>query len=98
MTRRTAIIIAALFYSSVAAAPLVTYQSPCDCLDNHGKQRWAEKNDPALPPSEASAIQAVTPSDIFNWQGPTEYLVPSSGRIWSEERWYSLTGRAVDLR
>jgi hypothetical protein len=84
--------------SSVAAAPLVTYQSPCECLDNHGKQRWAEKNDPAQPPSDASAIQAVKPSDIFSWQGPTEYLVPSSARIWSEERWYTLTGRVVDLR
>jgi hypothetical protein len=98
MTRRTAIIIAALFYSNAAAAPLVTFESPCECLDNHGKQRWAEKNDPALPPSEASAIQAVTPSDIFNWQGPTEYLVPSSERIWSEQKWYALTGRVVDLR
>jgi hypothetical protein len=66
--------------------------------DNHGKHRWAEKNDPALPPGDASAIQAVTPSDIFNWQGPTEYLVPSSERIWSEQKWYALTGRVVELR
>ena len=79
-------------------APLVTYESPCQCLDNHGKHRWAEKNDPAQPPSDASAIQAVTPSDIFSWQGPTEYLVPSSERIWSEQKWYALTGRVVDLR
>ena len=57
-----------------------------------------EKNDPALPPTDASAIQAVTPSDIFSWQGPTEYLVPSSERIWSEQKWYALTGRVVDLR
>jgi len=67
-------IIAMAILSTTAAAPLVTYQSPCECQDNHGKHRWAEKNDPALPPSDASAIQAVTPSDIFNWQGPTEYL------------------------
>jgi len=56
---------------------------------------WAEKNDPALPPAEASAIQAVIPSDIFNWQGPTKYLVPSSERIWSEQKWYALTDRVV---
>jgi len=98
MTRRTALIIAALFCSVATATPLVTYQSPCECLDNHGKQRWAEKNDPEQPPTVASAIQAVTPSDIFNWQGPTEYLVPSSERIWSEQKWYALTGRVVDLR
>jgi len=87
-----------LVCSTAAAARLVTFESPCECLDNHGKHRWAEKNDPALPPSDASAIQAVTPSDIFNWQGPTEYLVPSSERIWSEQKWYALTGRVVDLR
>src|SRR5262252_4156533 len=74
MTRPGSLIIAALFCSAASAAPLVTYQSPCECQDNHGKQRWAEKSDPAQPPTDASAIQAVTPSDIFNWQGPTEYL------------------------
>jgi hypothetical protein len=83
---------------TAAAAPLVTYESPCECRDNHGKHRWSEKNDPALPPTDASAIQAVTPSDIFSWQGPTEYLVPSSERIWSEQKWCALTGRVVDLR
>src|SRR5215472_11506364 len=99
MIRATFTIAATAFLFSVAtAAPLGTYQSPCECLDNHGKQRWAEKNDPEQPPTVASAIQAVTPSDIFNWQGPTEYLVPSSQRIWSEHKWYALTGRVVDLR
>jgi hypothetical protein len=97
--RQAALTIAiSLLCITAGAATLVTYESPCECLDNHGKQRWAEKNDPALPPTGASAIQAVTPSDIFNWQGPTEYLVPSSERIWSEQKWYALTGRVVDLR
>ena len=98
MIRGAFTIVVACLCSTATAAPLVTYVSPCECLDNHGKQRWAEKNDPALPPSDASAIQTVKPSDIFNWQGPTEYLVPSSERIWSEQKWYSLTGRVVDLR
>jgi len=88
----------ALVCSTPAAAPLVTFESPCECLDNHGKHRWSEKNDPALPPTNANAIQAVTPSEIFNWQSPTEYLVPSSERIWSEQKWYALTGCVVDLR
>jgi len=52
--------------SSARAAPLVTYESPCECLDNHGKQRLAEKNDPEQPPTDANAIQAIKPSDIFN--------------------------------
>jgi len=64
--------------NTATAARLVTFESPCECRDNHGKHRWAEKNEPALPPTDANAIQAVTPADIFNWQGPTEYLVPSS--------------------
>jgi hypothetical protein len=63
-----------------------------------GKHRWSEKNDPALPPTDASAIQSVTPSDIFNWPGPTERLVPSSERIAAEQKWYALTGRVVELR
>src|SRR4029453_7250615 len=98
MTRATFSIAVAWLCSTAAAAPLVTYQSPCECRDNHGKHRWTEKNDPAQPPTDASAIQAVTPSDVFNWQGPTEYLVSSSERIWSEQKWYALTGRVVELR
>ena len=74
MTRTIFTIVVACLCSAAAAARLVAYESPCECQDNLGKHRWAEKNDPALPPSDASAIQTVTPSDIFNWQGPTEYL------------------------
>jgi hypothetical protein len=99
MIRATLTIAAvALLCITAAAAPLVTYESPCECRDNHGKHRWAEKNDPALPPSDASAIQAVTPSDIFNWQGPTEPLKSSSERIVAEQKFYALTGRVVELR
>jgi hypothetical protein len=98
MKRSTLTIAVAFLCSTVAAAPLVTFESPCECQDNHGKHRSAEKNDPALPPTDASAIQPVKPSDIFNWQGPTEHLTSSSERIWSAQKWYALTGRVVDLR
>jgi hypothetical protein len=40
----------------------------------------------------------VTPSDIFNWQGPTEHLAASSERIAAEQKWYALTGRVIELR
>jgi hypothetical protein len=40
----------------------------------------------------------VTPSDIFNWQGPTEPLKASSERIAAEQKWYALTGRVIELR
>jgi hypothetical protein len=98
MTRATFTIAVAFLCTTAAAPPLVTYESSCECRDNHGKHRWAERNDPAVPPTDAGTIQAVTPSDVFDWQGPTEYLVPSSERIWSEQRWDALTGRVVDLR
>jgi hypothetical protein len=75
MTRATFTIAAIGFLcSAAAAAPLVTYELPCECRDSHGKGRLTEKNDAALPPTDSNAIQAVTPSDIFSWQGPTEPL------------------------
>jgi hypothetical protein len=98
MTRATFTIALAFVCSTAAAAPLVTYDSPCECRDTHGKHRWAEKNDSDPPPTDASAIQAVIPSDMFNWQGPTEFLKASSERIPAEQKWYALTGRVIDLR
>ena len=98
MTRATFTIAVAFLCSTATAAPLVTYESPCECRDTHGKHPWSEKNDPSLPPTDASAIQAVTPSDIFNWQGPTEHLAASSERIAAEQKWYALTGSVIELR
>ena len=66
--------------------------------DYHGKGRVSEKNDAALPSTDASAIQAVTPSDIFSWQRPTEPLTRSSARVAAEQKWYAVTGRVVEVR
>jgi hypothetical protein len=75
MKRATYVIVAiVLVWSEAAAAPLVTYESPCECRDNHGKARWAEKNDPALPPADASAIQTVTPPDLISDAMPFGHL------------------------
>src|SRR6266550_5607893 len=51
MTRATTLIITAVAFLCIAAAssPPVTFESPCSCRDNHGKHRWAVKNDPPLP-------------------------------------------------
>jgi hypothetical protein len=99
MTRQAFTIAAIAFVcGTAAAAPLVTYESPCECRDYHGKGRLTEKNDAALPPTDPNAIQAVTPSDIFSWQGPTEPLTRSSGRTAAEQKWYAVTGRVVELR
>jgi len=100
MTRATFTIAAIAFLSSAAAAtsPPVTFESPCECRDNHGEHRWAVKNDPSTPPVDASAIQAVTPSDVFSWPGPAEHLAQSSERTGIENNWFALTGRVVAVK
>src|SRR6266487_1187656 len=88
----------ALVCSTRAAAPPVTFESPCECRDNHGEHRWAVKNDPSTSPVDASAIQAVTPSDVFSWPGSAEHLTKSSERSRIENNWFALTGRIVDVK
>jgi hypothetical protein len=56
------------------------------------------KNDPSSPPTDASAIQSVTPSDIFSWPGPDVHLTQHSERTGREQNWFSLTGRVVDVK
>jgi len=98
MTRATFTI--AVFFLCIAAAslPPVTFESPCSCRDNHGEHRWAVKNDPSTPPTDASEIQALTPSDVFSWPGPPEHLTQSSARTGIENNWFALTGRVVDVK
>jgi hypothetical protein len=99
MTRVSTLIISALLCTAAAAeSPPVTFESPCSCRDNHGEHRWAVKNDPSTPPVDASAIQAVTPSDVFSWPGPTEHLTQSSERTGIENNWFALTGRVVAVK
>src|SRR6266704_2984718 len=88
----------ALLCTASAESPPVTFESPCSCRDNHGEHRWAVKNDASTPPVDASAIQAITPSDVFSWPGPAEHLTQSSERTGIENNWYALTGRVVALK
>ena len=68
-----------------AAAPPVTFQSPCSCRDAHGKARLSVKNDASVPPVNANAIQSLEPrfeitlaSRVFIiYLGPPLYLVGS---------------------
>ena len=53
---------------------------------------------PSTPPTDASAIQAVTPSDVFSWPGPAEHLTQSSERTGIENNWFALTGRVVAVK
>src|SRR5436190_10482096 len=81
-----------------APQPAVTFESPCECHDNHGEHRWSVKNDPSTPPVDASAIQAVTPLDVFSWSGPAEHLTQSSERTGIENNWFALTGKVVAVK
>jgi hypothetical protein len=56
------------------------------------------KNDASLPPADASAIQSVTPSDIFSWPGPNVHLTGKSQRRGIENNWFALTGRVVVVK
>jgi hypothetical protein len=103
MTRATLIIAAIAFFCSTEAAtsPPVTFESPCECRDAHGKARLAVKSDPSTPPAHANTMQAVTPSDIYSWPGPDVPLTQSSERTGIENKWFALTGHVVssgDLR
>ncbi len=96
MTRATFTIAVAFLRSTAAAEPPpVTVVSPCECQDSHGIGRWAVKIDPSLPPTDASAIQSVTPFDIFSWPGPDIHLTQHSERTGIENNWFAVTGRVV---
>jgi hypothetical protein len=100
MKRATFTITAIAFLCStgVAAQQEVTCESPCECSRAHGKGRWAVKNDRSTPPSDASAFQAVTPSDIFSWPGQDVHLTQQAERTGREQNWFALTGRVVAVK
>src|SRR5207247_10248812 len=75
--------------------------SPCECQGFHGKNRWIVKTDFTPVPLDKSAIQSVTPSQIYGWEGLGADVVLtrySEARMPSEEKWYALTGRIVDAK
>src|SRR5437773_646293 len=90
--------IALLCSAATATSPPVTVVSPCECLDAHGKGRWAVKTDSSLPPTDASTIQAVMPSDVFNWPGIDAPLTRQSQRTRLENKWFAVTGRVVTVK
>jgi hypothetical protein len=104
VNRASFALLASLVVASVFArseAPKVTFVSPCDCQGFHGKNRWVTKTDLSPVPSDKSVIQSVTPSQIYAWEGPRPNvdLTPySEARMPSEQKWYALTGRVVDLK
>jgi hypothetical protein len=98
---RSAFTIAVVFLCIAATAPEVVFVSPCECQGFHGKNRWVTKTDSAPVPLDKSAIQSVTPSQIYQWEGlgPNVVLTGTAEeRMPSEQKWYALTGRVVDAK
>ena len=59
--------------------------------------KFLSRSHASPPPKDASAIQSVTPSDIFNWKSPTELLTHHSARLEIDNKWFALTGLVVVL-
>jgi hypothetical protein len=94
-----AFVIASIFAKSTA--PEVTFVSPCECVGFHGKNRWVAKTDLTPVPSDKSAIQSVTPSQIYAWEGlgpDVDLTGYTEERMPTEQKWYALTGRIVDAK
>ena len=94
-----AFVVASVFARS--PAPEVSFISPCECIGFHGIHRWIAKTDLTPVPLDESAIQSVTPSQIYGWEGlAADVDLPSmvEARMPSEEKWYALTGRVVDAK
>src|SRR6266508_3546655 len=101
MTRATFAVIGIVFLCIAATAPEVLFVSPCECQGFHGKNRWIAKTDLTPVPSDKSAIQSVTPSQIYAWEGlgpNVELTGTTEERMPSEQKWYALTGRVVDAK
>jgi len=104
VNRASFALLASLVVASVFArseAPEVTFVSPCECQGFHGKNRWVTKTDLSPVPLDKSAIQSVTPSQIYAWEGlgPNVDLTRyTEERMPSEQKWYALTGRVVDAK
>jgi len=84
-----------------STAPEVTFVSPCECIGFHGKNRWVAKTDLSPVPVDKSAIQSVTPSQIYAWEGlgpDVDLTQYTEARMASEQKWYALTGRVVDAK
>ena len=95
-----AFVVASTFAKSTAA-PEVTFISPCECQGFHGKSRWVAKTDLSPVPSDKSAIQSVTPSQVYEWEGlgpNVELTRYTEERMPPEQKWYALTGRVVNAK
>jgi len=95
------VFVVASAFAKSTEAPDVIFVSPCECQGFHGKNRWVTKTDQAPVPSDKSAIQPITPSQIYAWKGigpDVDLTRYTEERMPSEQKWYALTGRVVDAK
>jgi hypothetical protein len=76
----------------------VVFETECSCKGNHGVSRWVAKTDLAEPPSNSIEIHSITPSQIFEWQGPGGNIPRGTGRMAAEKEWYAITGRIKKVK
>jgi hypothetical protein len=63
--------VTALALAKSVAAGTVTFVSPCECQGEKSGSRWTAKTDPSpVPLDKKSAVQSITPSQIYKWKGP----------------------------
>jgi hypothetical protein len=99
-TLAAAFVIGSAFAKSVTA-DTVTFVSPCECQRQKSGSRWPVKTDPSPVPLDKSTIQAVIPSQIYEWKGPGPDvpLTPKTDtRIAAEQKWYNVTARLDSVK
>jgi hypothetical protein len=52
----------------------VTFVSPVECKNNHGKWRWDVKTDRANPPAQIAPDHRVTVADMAAWEMPAQKI------------------------
>ena len=88
-------------FARTADASEVTFVSACECQGQKSGSRWPVKTDTSPVPLDRSTIQSVTPSQIYEWEGPglNVPLKPQTDtRIAAEKKWYNLTGRLDSVK
>ena len=94
-------LVTALALAKSVAAGTVTFVSPCECQGEKSGSRWTAKTDPSPVPLDKSAVQSITPSQIYKWKGPEPNvpLTPETDtRIAAEQKWHNLTGSLVSVK
>src|SRR5207237_4832676 len=72
----------------------------CACQGKHGVERCTAKTDTSMLPI-LQTVTPIAPSQVRRWRGPgpsVPLTTRTETRLPSEQKWYELTGRVVDVR